>query len=65
MDSNRVHFPLHLRDVDVEFVIDLTVSDIVEISEFLRTMHVDLRHLPAAESSWLGKGRDGAESAQN
>ena len=35
MDSYGIHFPLHLRDVDVKLVIDLTVTDIIKVSKLL------------------------------
>jgi hypothetical protein len=51
MDSNRIRLLLYLWKIDVELVINLIVTYIVQISELLRTMYIDLRHLPAAEAA--------------
>ena len=51
MDSDRVSLFLHLRDIYVKLVIDLIITDIIDIRELLGTMHIYLRHLPASETS--------------
>jgi hypothetical protein len=51
MDSNRIRLLFYLWKIDVELVIDLIITHIVQVSELLRTMNIDLRHLPAAEAA--------------
>ena len=51
MYHNRIIFLLDLRQVYIEFMIHLVITDIVQVNEFLGAMYIDLRYLPATEAS--------------
>jgi hypothetical protein len=51
MNYHWIGFFLYLWKIDVELVIYLIISDIIQINKFLGAMHIDLRHLPAAKTS--------------
>ena len=66
MDDDRVGGLLHPREIDVQLVVDLVVTRIVDVRELLGTVDVDLGHLEAAETAGgLCLEREGSRQAGN
>ena len=61
MDHHGIGVFLHLREVDVQLVVNLAVTGIVHVGDLLGTADVHLGHLETAEARRLREQAEGAK----